>query len=131
MLGKLSYLHISVLFILSSLLFHPCHKLLPSHGRNKTSPITFACCTKVQKKVQPLITFPDGQALLQTAVQMHTSTHNGSMMGQHRINGVDVTLPVDMDGSRLLVHATRRNPPTTGCKLVKVSCVDMVGGEEH
>lgn len=55
------------------------------------------------------------------------STAMHDMMGLHSINGVDVTLPMDMDGSRLLVHAVQRCVPTTGSRLVKVSWVGMSG----
>lgn len=67
------------------------------------------------------------KTLLQTAVQLHGTASEG-IMGQHSVNGIDMTLPVDMDGSRMLVHAVQRSAPNRSCRLVKLahimSCID-------
>lgn len=54
-------------------------------------------------------------------MHMTASTQASSeVMGLHNIKGVDVTFRVEMDGSRLLVHAARQQIPSTGSRVVKV-----------
>lgn len=75
--------------------------------------------------------FKLSKELMQTSVQMHNAAgtcSNGEVMGLHSIRGVNVTLPVEMDGSRLLVHATQPQAAPAGSRVVKLqhikACID-------
>lgn len=77
--------------------------------------------------------FSLSKILLHTAVQMHTHPgiqRNEGLVAVHNIQGVNITLPMEKDGGRLLVHAgsSQNGPPQPGCRVVKLehvmSCID-------